>query len=110
MRKVSQSLQPKVGRLCTATKPSYPCHLWGETVSLGTGTPAPGCSQREETVPRRWGSHCIPPAVILARPSSPASPTGHSMEGPSIPASQSPQVTITGSWARRGLLSLQRRN
>ena len=33
MRKVSQSLQPKVGRLCTATKPSYPCHLWGETLS-----------------------------------------------------------------------------
>lgn len=27
MRKASQSLQPKVGRLCTATKPSYPCHL-----------------------------------------------------------------------------------
>lgn len=92
VRKVSQSRQPKVGRLCTATKPSYPCHLWERHVSLGWRS-GPGGLQGGEKLPARPG--CALPRLLPSPvgslafcdllQASPHLPHVHVKEGPHVP-------------------------
>ena len=83
MRKVSQSLQPKVGRLCTATNPSYPCHL-PETYRQPGGPQAGGGEVR-------WASERDPPGpspglLLPPRPHLPPPPDCTSSPHHSQPA------------------------
>lgn len=101
VRKVSQSRQPKVGRLCTATKPSYPCHLRERHISLGRAVCARRLAGREK-LPARPGCalpgllpHPVGSLALCALPqASPASPLCTARRGHMSRAAQLPGYTL----------------